>query len=101
MSDCFCGRRDRLTAGRMLMWSRAFKLTAAFCVAIVCLSGPAPLALGPAQAAKGNAAPNAATTRQAIIQILNTKDRLPLPIQKVRKTLTKHYVDNNGEIFWV
>ena len=24
-----------------------------------------------------------------------------MPIQKVRKTLTKHYVDNNGEIFWV
>ncbi len=83
------------------MWSRAVKLAAALCVAIVCLAGPEPLALGPAHAAKGNAAPNAATTRQAIIQILNTKDRLPLPIQKVRQTLTQHYVDNDGEIFWV
>ena len=83
------------------MWSRVLKLAAAFCVGIVCLTGPAPWTIEYAHAAKGNAAPDAATTRQAIIQILNTKDRLPLPIQKVRKTLTEHYVENNGEIFWV
>ena len=60
------------------MWSRVLKLAAAFCVGIVCLTGPAPWTIEYAHAAKGNAAPDAATTRQAIIQILNTKDRLAL-----------------------
>ncbi len=101
MNGYFCGRRGVWSKGRNYMWSRVLKLAAALCIGIVCLTGQVPWTIDPAHAAKGNAAPDAATTRQAIIQILNTKDRLPLPIQKVRETLTAHYVDNNGEIFWV
>ncbi len=83
------------------MLPRILKLAAAICVGTACLTGPVPLTTGYAHAAKGNAAPDAAATRQAIIQILNTKDRLPLPIQRVRNTLTQHYINNNGEIYWV
>ncbi len=83
------------------MVPRVFRFFAVFCLAVVYLAAPAPLSTQFAFAAKGNAAPDAAATRQAISQILNTEDRLPLPIQRVRKTLTQHYLDNNGEIFWV
>ena len=83
------------------MVPRVFRFVAVFCLAVMYLATPAPLSTQIAYAAKGNAAPDAAATRQAIAQILNTKDRLPLPIQRVRKTLTRHYLENNGEIFWV
>ena len=52
-------------------------------------------------AQKANAAPDAATTRDAIIRILNHKDRLPLQLERVRDTLKQHYIENQGEIFWV
>ncbi len=83
------------------MSPRILKFAAAICVGITCLTGLVVLNTGYVHAAKGNAAPDAVATRQAIIQILNTKDRLPLPIQRVRKTLTEHYIDNSGEIYWV
>ena len=55
----------------------------------------------PALAQKANAAPDAGSTRDAIIRILNHKDRLPLQLERVRDILRQHYIDNQGEIFWV
>ena len=55
----------------------------------------------PAVAAKGNAAPDAQATRDAIIRILDHKDRLPLQLERVRDVLRQHYVDNQGAILWV
>lgn len=55
----------------------------------------------PALAAKGNAAPDASSTRDAIVRILNHKDRLPLQLERVREVLRHHYLDNAGDIFWV
>jgi len=83
------------------MLPRVSKLLAAAFLAAVCLASPVPFGVPHAYAAKGNAAPDAAATRQAIIEVLNTKDRLPLPLERVRDTLRKHYIDNNGEILWV
>ena len=83
------------------MVPRFVRFVAVLCLVLACIAVPATLTTRFAHAAKGNAAPDAAATRQAIVEILNTKDRLPLPIQRVRETLAKHYLDNNGEIFWV
>ena len=83
------------------MMPRVIRFAAVVWLAVAFFAGPVLLTAEPAHAAKGNAAPDAASTRQAVMNILNTKDRLPLPIQRVRKTLTKHYLDNSGEIFWV
>jgi len=83
------------------MVPRAIRFAAVLCLAVALFAGPLLIRAEVAQAAKGNAAPDAASTRQAIISVLSTKDRLPLPIQRVRKTLTKHYLENDGEIFWV
>jgi len=55
----------------------------------------------PAVAAKGNAAPDAQATRDAIIRILDHKDRLPLQLERVRDVLRQHYIDNQGAILWV
>jgi murein L,D-transpeptidase YcbB/YkuD len=83
------------------MVPRVIRFAAVLCLAVALFAGPLLIRAEVAQAAKGNAAPDAASTRQAIISVLSTKDRLPLPIQRVRKTLTKHYLENDGEIFWV
>jgi len=83
------------------MVPRVARFAAVLCLGVAYLAAPVSLTTQIALAAKGNAAPDAAATRQAIVEILNTKDRLPLPIQRVRKTLAKHYLDNKGEIFWV
>ncbi len=83
------------------MVPRFVRFAAVVCLGFACLAASVTLTTRFAYAAKGNAAPDAAATRQAIVEILNTKDRLPLPIQRVRETLANHYLDNNGEIFWV
>ncbi len=54
-----------------------------------------------AVAAKGNAAPDAQVTRDAIIRILDHKDRLPLQLERVRDVLRQHYIDNQGALLWV
>ncbi len=78
------------------------KLAACMCLAIAgAMSLPPATIVPPAMAAKGNAAPDASATRQAIISILTTKDRLPLPIERVRDVLKQHYLDNDGAILWV
>jgi L,D-transpeptidase YcbB len=39
--------------------------------------------------------------KSAITSILSGSGRLPLPIEKVRSSLTAHYLRNNGSIYWI
>jgi murein L,D-transpeptidase YcbB/YkuD len=79
----------------------AIRLLAAGGIALAGLAASSSLAISPALAAKDNAAPSAQATREAIVQILNHKDRLPLQLERVRDVLKQHYIDNQGEILWV
>jgi murein L,D-transpeptidase YcbB/YkuD len=63
----------------------------------------APLALwaGPARGeGKGDFGTGYSDVQFAIAAILNSPDRLPLPLQRVRAALKTHYVDNVGTIYW-
>ncbi len=79
----------------------AIRMLAAAGIALAGLVAFSSLAITPVLAAKGNAAPSAQVTREAIVQILNHKDRLPLQLERVRDVLKQHYIDNQGEILWV
>lgn len=83
----------------MMLTLKKFATAVAITFAYVTAVGG--IAVQSVYAAKGNAAPDATATRQAIVEILNTKDRLPLPIERVRDVLKQHYIENNGEILWV
>lgn len=37
----------------------------------------------------------------SVASILNTPDRLPLPIERIRSALKQHYIVNKGSIYWV
>ena len=37
----------------------------------------------------------------AIAEILNSPERLTLPIERIRQALKAHYLDNEGSIYWV
>ncbi len=54
-----------------------------------------------AQAAKGDSFSSRDQVAEQVVTILSAEDRLPLPLQRVRKALTAHYVDNSGRLFWV
>src|SRR5690242_12814611 len=56
---------------------------------------------GPAMAGKGDFNPAYDETNEAIAEILDSPDRLELPIQRIRPALKAHYVDNGGTIYWV
>jgi murein L,D-transpeptidase YcbB/YkuD len=67
------------------------------------LAAMAPLALwaGPARGeGKGDFGTGYSDVQFAIAAILNSPDRLPLPLQRVRAALKTHYVDNVGTIYW-
>jgi L,D-transpeptidase YcbB len=48
----------------------------------------------------GWAAAPAEAVRAEIAGILNASGRLPLPLEKVRATLSAHYLKQNGSIYW-
>lgn len=52
-------------------------------------------------AARVLAAADPAETKAAIAQLLSGRERLPLPIERVRQTLAAHYVKNNASLYWV
>ena len=52
-------------------------------------------------AAKAGLAPGLAETKDAIVEILASEDRLPGHLQRVRKTLTTYYIDNDAPVYWV
>jgi L,D-transpeptidase YcbB len=47
------------------------------------------------------AAPPEQQILDSISQILKSKERLPLPIERARGALQAHYVKNNGPIYWI
>ncbi len=58
------------------------------------------LALLPSTAYSAGRFPDNASTHAAIKQILNTPDRLPFHLQRVRKALTSYYIDDQAGLFW-
>lgn len=83
------------------MQAMLIRTTLAACLAVAGIAAVPTVSAPPAVAAKSNAAPEAEVTRDAIIRILNHKDRLPLQLERVRDVLKQHYVDNQGELLWV
>ena len=73
---------------------------ASFFVALA-LSVPV-LLVPPAHAGKSDRlSPGFAVTGSAIAMILDSPERLELPLERVRPALKTHYVTNDGPIYWV
>ena len=54
-----------------------------------------------AYAGKGDRVPSHEGVTAAITEILNSPDRLSLPIERIREALKAHYLNNDGSIYWV
>lgn len=54
-----------------------------------------------ALAQKASQVPQSDALHAAIAKILNSPDRLPFHLQRVRKALTAHYITNNAPSYWV
>lgn len=60
------------------------------------------LLTGPnALAGKNADAPEYAAVSTAIEEILNSPERLPLPLERIRAALQAHYIRDQGTIYWV
>lgn len=59
------------------------------------------LAVQNAYAGKGDRVPSHEGVSAAIAEILNSPERLTLPIERIRQALKAHYLDNGGSIYWV
>jgi murein L,D-transpeptidase YcbB/YkuD len=59
------------------------------------------LLVPPARAETVSQAPDRADVAIAIEDILTSKNRLALPIERIRNALKAHYIDNSGSIYWV
>ncbi len=55
----------------------------------------------PAFAGKSNRVPNYEAVSAAIARLLQSPERLPLPLERIRPALTAHYVRDGGTIYWV
>ncbi len=55
----------------------------------------------PAHAGRASASPDYAQMQAAVIEILESPERLPLPIERIRPALVKHYIQDQGTIYWV
>ncbi len=56
---------------------------------------------GFAQAGRSSPSPDYAATQAAIVALLQSPDRLPLPLERIRPALIAHYVRDEGTIYWV
>jgi murein L,D-transpeptidase YcbB/YkuD len=54
-----------------------------------------------AHAGKSDRAPSYEGVSAALAEILNSPERQPLPIERIREALKAHYLDNGGSIYWV
>ncbi|MDO8353304.1 MAG: hypothetical protein Q7T14_07560, partial [Aestuariivirga sp.] len=54
-----------------------------------------------AHAGKGDRVPSYEGVSGALAEILNSPERQPLPIERVREALRAHYLGNGGSIYWV
>ena len=55
----------------------------------------------PAQAGKDARAPEYAAVAMAVRDILESPERLELPVERVRAALKAHYIDHSGIIYWI
>lgn len=58
-------------------------------------------AAAPSWAGKSSRAPAYEAVAAAVADLLQSNERLPLPIERIRSALKAHYVDNRGTIYWV
>lgn len=49
----------------------------------------------------GSEAPPATEVQAAISDILNSQERLPLPLERIRPALVAHYVRDQASVYWV
>lgn len=54
-----------------------------------------------AHAKPAASAPPAAEVQAAIADILNSADRLPLPLERIRPALIAHYIRDQAPVYWV
>lgn len=54
-----------------------------------------------AYAGKGDRVPSREGVSAALTEILNSPERQPLPIERIREALKAHYLENRGSIYWV
>ena len=52
-------------------------------------------------AGKSDRVPSYEAVSAALAEILNSPERQPLPIERIREALKAHYLDNGGSIYWV
>ena len=52
-------------------------------------------------AGKGDRVPSHEGVSAALAEVLNSPERLTLPIERIRQALKAHYLDNGGSIYWV
>ena len=55
----------------------------------------------PALAGKSERVPDYAAVSVAVTEILQSPERLPLPLERIRPALIAHYVKDRGTIYWV
>jgi L,D-transpeptidase YcbB len=58
-------------------------------------------AVAPAQAGKNDRAPDYAAVSAAVAELLQSGERLPLPLERIKPALIAHYVRDKGTIYWV
>ena len=54
-----------------------------------------------AEAGRNTPAPDYAAVSAAVAELLQSSERLPLPIERIRPALVAHYVRGKGTIYWV
>ena len=65
------------------------------CLAVWAVLAPA------AMAGRSTPAPDYAAVSAAVAEFLQSPERLPLPLERIRPALTAHYVQDQGSIYWV
>jgi L,D-transpeptidase YcbB len=55
----------------------------------------------PAFAGKAERVPDYAAVSESIVEILQSPERLPLPLERIRPALFAHYVKDKGTVYWV
>ncbi len=68
---------------------------------VLLASGLLALSTQSVSAEKAGQIPQIGATRTAIGTILNSPERLPYHLQRVRKALTKHYIENGASTYWI
>jgi len=66
-----------------------------------CLLCLALCAVSPAWAGKNSPAPDYEAVSSEIARLLESGERLPLPLERIKPALVAHYVRDNGTIYWV